>query len=116
MPDCNRLFVPLNNQWYNLFLSRTKKWEIRGYSPRFNEKTVKIGQTVELRNGYQKKGALWGVITEIHIIDSVYGTPDEITKELFPISNFNPLWHEIYEYEKKYNKFIVFKVELDDDN
>ena len=48
----DRLFVPLNKEWYNLFLAGKKKWEIRGYSSRFNEKTVKVGRDVELRKGY----------------------------------------------------------------
>jgi hypothetical protein len=56
----DRLFVPLNKEWYNLFLAGKKKWEIRGYSSRFNEKTVKVGRDVELRKGYMKEGAIWG--------------------------------------------------------
>lgn len=110
----DRLFVPLNKAWYNFFAAGKKKWEIRAYGPRFNEKTVEVGKKVELRNGYQKKGALWGTITEVRIIDSIYRIPEEVTKELFPISNFDLLWSEIYKYEDKYNKFIVFKVAIDD--
>jgi len=52
----DRLFVPLNKEWYNLFAAGKKKWEIRGYGPRFNEKTVKEGRLVELRKGYMKEG------------------------------------------------------------
>lgn len=48
---------------------------MRGYSPRFNEKTVKVGRSIELRKGYMKEGAIWGVITEFHITNNVHELP-----------------------------------------
>lgn len=108
----DRLFVPLNKEWYNLFLAGKKKWEIRGYSSRFNEKTVKVGRDVELRKGYMKEGALWGAISEVRVTNSVYDVSTEITKELFPIPEDSPLWEYIQWYNAKYNKFIVFKIEV----
>jgi hypothetical protein len=32
--------------------------------------------------------------------------------ELFPIPNNSPLWNEIREYNTKYPKFVVFKIEV----
>mgnify|MGYP001767646252 CR=1 FL=1 len=88
----DRLFVPLNKEWYNLFLAGKKKWEIRGYSSRFNEKTVKVGRSVELRKGYMKEGAIWGKIVEVHIVSTVYIPIINIMDELFPIPANSPLW------------------------
>ena len=36
----DRLFVPLNKHWYDLFANGKKKWEIRGVGPLFNPGTV----------------------------------------------------------------------------
>ena len=85
---------------------------MRGYSPRFNEKTVKVGRSVELRKGYMKEGAIWGVITELHITNNVYELPLKVIEELFPIPPSSPLWEYIQWYNAKYNKFIVFKIEV----
>ena len=108
----DRLFVPLNKEWYNLFLAGKKKWEIRGYSSRFNEKTVKVGRDVELRKGYMKEDAIWGKIVEVHIVSTVYIPIINIMDELFPIPANSPLWNEIREYNTKYPKFVVFKIEV----
>ena len=108
----DRLFVPLNKEWYNLFLAGKKKWEIRGYSSRFNEKTVKVGRNVELRKGYMKEGAIWGEIVEVHIVSTVYIPIINVMDELFPIPANSSLWNEIREYNTKYPKFVVFKIEI----
>ena len=108
----DRLFVPLNKEWYKLFASGKKKWEMRGYSPRFNEKTVKVGRSIELRKGYMKEGAIWGVITEFHITNNVHELPLKVIEELFPTPPSSPLWEYIQWYNAKYNKFIVFKIEV----
>jgi len=108
----DRLFVPLNKHWYDLFANGKKKWEIRGVGPLFNSGTVRIGRDVELRRGYAKEGALWGTITDIIITRHVYDVPLKVKKELFPISMNSPLWGEIDTYNTKYGEFIVFKVRL----
>lgn len=108
----DRLFVPLNKEWYNLFLAGKKKWEIRGYSSRFNEKTVKVGRDVELRKGYMKEDAIWGKIVEVHIVSTVYIPIINIMDDLFPIPDNSPLWNEIREYNARYPKFVVFKIEV----
>ena len=61
----DRLFVPLNKHWYDLFPEGKKKWEIRGLSNQFNRQTVRVGRDVELRRGYVKEGAIWGKIVEV---------------------------------------------------
>ena len=35
-----------------------------------------------------------------------------VLEELFPIPKSSPLWDEIQEYNAKYSKFIVFKIEV----
>ena len=108
----DRLFVPLNKHWYDLFANGKKRWEIRGVGPLFNSGTVRVGRDVELRRGYAKEGALWGTIEDIIITRHVYDVPLKVKKELFPISMNSPLWNEINRYNTKYSEFIVFKVRL----
>ena len=109
----DRLFVPLNKQWYDLFKSGVKLWEIRAVSPRFNHKTVHTGRLVELRRGYAVKGALWGRIIDVAEVRDIYHLPDEIQAEALPISKSEiGLWNEINRYNTKYDRFIVFKVKL----
>ena len=108
----DRLFVPLNKHWYDLFANGKKKWEIRGVGPLFNPGTVRVGKDVELRRGYAKEGAIWGKIVEVHIVSTVYIPIINVLEELFPIPKSSPLWDEIQEYNAKYSKFIVFKIEV----
>jgi hypothetical protein len=108
----DRLFVPLNKQWYDLFKAEKKLWEIRGVSPRFNHKTVYTGRTVELRRGYAVKGALWGRITDVAEVRDIYHLPKPILAEALPIDTENSLWNEINRYNTKYDHFIAFKVKL----
>lgn len=111
----NRLFVPLNTKWYELFKLGKKTVEIRGESNRFNWNTVKVGRKVELRRGYAKKGALWGTITNIWIDRHIYDLPKEVLKKALPIPQSDKkVWKEIDEYNTKYGKFIAFEVKLDE--
>jgi len=109
----DRLFVPLNKYWYNLFAEGKKKWEIRGLNNRFNLNTVKVGREVELRKGYRTNGALWGKIERVFVTDSVYDVPPEVKNELFPEPLEPQQREEIRHYNAKYTKFIVFKVRVD---
>ena len=108
----DRLFVPLNKHWYDLFANGKKKWEIRGVGPLFNPGTVRVGRDVELRRGYAKEGAIWGKIVEVHVVSTVYIPIINIMDDLFPIPNNSPLWNEIREYNARYPKFVVFKIEV----
>ena len=108
----DRLFVPLNKHWYDLFANGKKKWEIRGVGPLFNPGTVRVGRDVELRRGYAKEGAIWGKIVEVHVVSTVYIPIINIMDDMFPIPTNSPLWSEIREYNAKYSEFIVFKIEV----
>lgn len=109
----DRLFVPLNKQWYKLFAEGKKLWEIRAVSPRFNHKTVYTGRTVELRRGYAVKGALWGSIVDVAEMRDIYHLPKQIFAEALPIDKSEKaLWNEINSYNDKYDRFIAFKVKL----
>jgi len=108
----DRLFVPLNKHWYDLFANGKKKWEIRGVGPLFNPGTVRVGRDVELRRGYAKEGAIWGKIVEVHIVSTVYIPIINVLDDLFPIPTNSPLWNEIREYNTKYSEFIVFKIKV----
>jgi hypothetical protein len=108
----DRLFVPLNKQWYDLFKAEKKLWEIRAVSPRFNHKTVYTGRTVELRRGYAVTGALWGRIVDVAEVRDIYHLPKPILAEALPIDTESSLWNEINSYNTKYDRFIAFKVKL----
>jgi hypothetical protein len=112
----DRLFVPLNKQWYDLFKEGKKLWEIRAVGPRFNPKTVYTGRIVELRRGYAVKGALWGRIVDIAEMRDIYHLPKPILAEALPIDTENSLWDEINHYNTKYDNFIAFKIKLFIDN
>jgi hypothetical protein len=109
----DRLFVPLNKKWYDLFKAGKKLWEIRAVSPRFNHKTVYTGRAVELRRGYTVKGALWGRIIDVAEMRDIYHLPKQILAEALPIDKSEKaLWNEINSYNTKYDNFIAFKVKL----
>ncbi|CCO22236.1 conserved protein of unknown function [Maridesulfovibrio hydrothermalis AM13 = DSM 14728] len=52
------LFFALKKEFYLQFREGIKKYEIRRYGKRWNEKTCGIGRAVTLSNGYQKEGRL----------------------------------------------------------
>ena len=92
-----------------MFLNLTKTWEIRGVSSRFNTGTVKTGRAVELRNGYQKKGTIWGKVGKIIIVDNIFHLPQDIFDMAVPIKDSH-LMQQLEEYNSKYSQFIVFEV------
>lgn len=108
----DRLFVPLNKEWFDLFEQHRKDWEIRGISARFNEKTVRIGRKVELRRGYQKKGALWGTIVDYMITENITDLPEEVIIRAIPKTLTPAMQTELDIYNEKYPSFITFKVVL----
>ncbi|MCK4798232.1 MAG: hypothetical protein KAT05_12690 [Spirochaetes bacterium] len=107
----NRLFVPLDDRWYQLFLKGQKEWEMRGINGVFNSKSVKKGRTVEIRRGYQYD-PLWGIISDVMIVKSL----DEIPKSIFdktipPTVQNNPdVFDFVQSYIKKYDKLILFRI------
>lgn len=94
-----------------MFLQKTKTWEIRGISNRFNPNTVKTGRKVEIRRGYQKNGALWGTIGKIVTIDNIFDLPEDIFNAAIPTED-KDLMTQIERYNYKYQQFIVFEVIL----
>ncbi len=107
----NRLFLPLNTEWYNMFSNKTKTWEIRGISNRFNQNTVKTGRQVEIRKGYQKKGAIWGTVGQVVMVDNIFDLPKDIFAAAIPTDD-EGLMTQIERYNYKYEQFIVFEVIL----
>jgi hypothetical protein len=45
-------------------------------------------------------------------VSTVYIPIINIMDDLFPIPNNSPLWNEIREYNARYPKFVVFKIEV----
>jgi hypothetical protein len=109
----DRLFLPLDERWYQLFRKGEKKWELRGVSNIFNTKTVKEGRTVEVRRGYSSD-PLWGTINETILIDSIDEIPESILNETIPpdVRDDPEVVKFLKEYEEKYDNFILFKISL----
>ena len=57
----NRLFVNLKSQYYEDFVSRGKRYELRAYGDQWTEEHVYAGRRVELRNAWSR-GSLWGTV------------------------------------------------------
>lgn len=115
----DRLFVPLKALWFGLFKSGRKKWELRGLGNQFNENTVCIGRRVELRRGYNGE-SLFGRITKFIIIESTLSAiPREIWKETVPCDEEETdvsILDFVQQYEDKYSKWILFKVDVEKEN
>lgn len=110
----SRLFLPLNQIWYELFANGQKEWEIRGISDNFNQKTVKLGRTVEIRKGYQSN-PLWGIIKDKLVVDSMEEIPKTIYDKTVPpsVRENSEVIGFIENYKDKYKKFILFKIQIE---
>jgi len=64
----DRLFVNLTSTCFDDFMERGKRYEVRAYNSRFNEKTVYAGRQVELRKAYSR-GSAWTTIVSVFIGD-----------------------------------------------
>lgn len=78
LPENDRLFLVLNQDPFDDFVKRGKKYELRRYEGRFCEKTIFLGRKVELSCGYGKKHRKWGEIGK-HI---VIGGLEEIFEQI----------------------------------
>jgi hypothetical protein len=109
----NRLFLPLDEKWYQLFREGEKKWELRGINDIFNTRTIKEGRTVELRRGYQSD-PLWGIITERLVVNSFKEIPSTIFDETIPpaVRNDQDVMAFVKSYKDKYDAFILFKIRI----
>ncbi len=112
--ESSRLFLPLNHIWYELFANGQKEWEIRGISDNFNQKTVKLGRTVEIRKGYQSS-PLWGIIKDKLIVDSMEEIPKTIYDKVVPpsVQEKPEVIDFIMKYKDKYKGFILFKIQIE---
>lgn len=110
----SRLFLPLNQIWYELFANGQKEWEIRGISDNFNQKTVKLGRTVEIRKGYQSN-PLWGIIKDKLVVDSMEEIPKTIYDKTVPpsVQENSEVIGFIENYKEKYKKFILFRIQIE---
>lgn len=108
-----RLFLPLDEKWYQLFRKGKKKWELRGISNIFNPKTIKEGRTVEIRRGYNSD-SIWGIINDILIVDSLDKIPPFVYDETIPpdVRDDPSIVNFLKEYEEKYDNFILFKINI----
>jgi hypothetical protein len=109
----NRLFIPLDERWYQLFLSGEKEWEMRGANGVFNSRGIRKGRTVELRRGY-KANPIWGIITDRLIVKSIDEIPKEIYDKTIPpsVQNNPEVIDFVQSYVKKYDKLILFKIRI----
>ncbi|MCD4731031.1 MAG: hypothetical protein K8R74_10545 [Bacteroidales bacterium] len=109
----NRLFLPLNKKWYNLFMTGEKEWEIRGLSGTFNLQTVLKGKIVEMRKGYKNCPA-WGVVEDVFTVDSINEIPQCVYNKAIPssVQNEPDVIEFINSYSNKYDKLIIFKISL----
>lgn len=57
------LFIPLKTAYYEQFKDGTKTIEYRKYSPRWNERTCRVGRWVTLSRGYGTRERMPGRIT-----------------------------------------------------
>lgn len=86
------LFVPLNSEHYDNFLSGSKTFEMRQGPQRWNDKTVYTGRQVLISKGYGKKNRMIGNIGKVYRT----ATPAAL---LFRIENGDSLWSRIFPNE-----------------
>lgn len=56
------LFIPLKGEYYDLFVSGDKTFELRRFGLRWNEKVCAVGRSVTLSRGYGKTARIAGII------------------------------------------------------
>lgn len=107
----NRLFIPLDERWYQLFISGEKQWEMRGVNGLFNSRSVRKGRTIEIRRGY-KDNPIWGIIIDRLIVKSIDEIPKEIYDKTIPpsVQNNPEVIDFVQSYVKKFDKLILFKI------
>jgi ASC-1-like (ASCH) protein len=110
----DRLFIPLKSEPFEWFKSGKKKWELRGISSNFNNRTVFIGRNVEISKGYSGE-RIRGRITAVHVFKKIDDISKRIIfKEIIPIAaNLGQFYEICKDFISKYNEFIVFKIELE---
>ena len=109
----NRLFIPLDERWYQLFISGEKQWEMRGVNGLFNSRSVRKGRTVEIRRGY-KDNPIWGIIIDRLIVKSIDEIPKEIYDKTIPpsVQNNPEVIDFVQSYVKKFDELILFEIRI----
>lgn len=94
------LFIPLKTEHFNDFKRGIKKFELRPYGPRWNEKTCFKGRGATLSHGYGKKDRLYGIVTDLYVC---------------PVHQLPPCvkatWYKIY--GDKYEQVATISIKLD---
>lgn len=79
------LFVPLQSRWYFAFEHRIKKFEVRIYGPRWNEKTCRVGRDAVLSRGYGKANRLAAEVVSFEKLKSYKDLPDPYRGEFLEV-------------------------------
>lgn len=69
------LFIPLKREFFNAFLSGTKREEFRRHGKQWNRETCRIGRRVTLSLGYGKQARLTGTITGFRLANAPADVP-----------------------------------------
>ena len=69
------LFVPLKKEYYRLFINGSKKFELRKYGARWNEKTCRVGRSVILSEGYGKNNRTSAIIVSFERVAAANLSP-----------------------------------------
>ena len=81
------IFIPLKTEFYEAFISGTKKYEYRKYGGYWSEKHIWPGKEVVISKGYGKHNRRKGVVTSFQktmgyncpnpqSVKQIYGTTD----------------------------------------
>lgn len=107
----NRVFVPLKDEYYTAFVDGEKSWELRGISPQYNEETIQIGRTVEIRKGYSTGDSKWGVITNYEIFESVADIADTpLFTQILPGVTRDKFIADVTNLVSDYDAYIAFEI------
>lgn len=109
--NIDRLFVPLETEHYLNFENGLKDTELRGYSDRFNMRTVVPGRKVELRRGYSTPDSLYGRIGHVRVFEHISNISEKMDHtRILPGSTREEFEVSAKELLSDYNLYIAFSV------
>ena len=78
------LWTPLTKEFYRDYVEGVKTAELRSISPRFNQKTVRVGRSVRFAKGYRPETVIKPepVITKVHKYGSLEEIPDYLWERI----------------------------------
>lgn len=107
----DRLFVPLNSEWYYAFEDGTKDVELRGVNSRFNTDHVFTGRDVELRRGYSTGDSIWGSIGEVWEFKDIDTIPERMDhRRITPEKDRDEFVSGAKDLLTDYSAYIAFEV------